>query len=240
MSLSFLKQIAAFVILTFSAWGALELLGILFTYNSLLPVWAMALIISTGITAIIVAYKKEAALVSQKKAKLLTGLRILSFVIVAFMLMQPVLIRTVSRKIERAIAVLVDTSDSMRHTDTDWTPSEQLSLAYEKEIIDQSDMPLPSLEPLSKAIRKLEPWLKTEITADKKPAAYKKLLKTSSRLVKELQDETDDFIKEIKGKTPGDRSDIDENSVTNALITLAQLQTTLKRLSTESGLTAYH
>lgn len=193
MNLSFLIEIAKFVGAIFLSWGVLELLGLFVSYNSLFPTWGMALIVGIGIMLIVIAYRRERRLVSHSKGIALVVLRAISFSIVALMLMQPVLQRTLTRKIERTVAVFIDSSDSMRFEEREWTPSEQLSIAYEAGLADHDDMPLPSLEPLVYLSERIKPWLASSVGEGKLPPQYRKLISQSrsmtSKLIKELDDE---------------------------------------------------
>lgn len=192
MNLSFLIEIAKFVGAIFLSWCVLELCGLFVAYNSLFPTWAMALVLGLGMMLIAIAYRRERKLLSRRQGDLLVGLRCFSFAIVAIMLMQPVLQRTLSHKIERTVAVLIDSSDSMRFEEDLWTPSEALSLAYEAELADLDDMPLPSLEPLEYLSGRISPWLASSIESGKLPPAFRKLISqsrsTARRLLKELDD----------------------------------------------------
>lgn len=190
MNLSFLVEVAKFVGAVILAWCGFELAGLFVDYNSLFPTWAMALVTGAGMMLVAVAYRRERKLVSKRRGALLVGLRCLSFGIVAFMLMQPVLMRSLTRRIERTVAVVVDTSDSMRFDDGEWTPSERLSLAYGAGLAEPDDMLLPSLEPLEYLQRRLTPWLESDFADGKTPPAYRKLVSqsrsTARRLAKEL------------------------------------------------------
>lgn len=193
MNLTFLTEIAKYIGAIILAWCGYELAGLFVTYNSLFPVWAMAIVTGVGMMLIATAYRRERKLLSRRRGAFLVTLRCISFGIVAFMLMQPVLMRTVTRKIERTVAVLLDTSDSMRFEDGEWSPSERLSFAYEAGLVDQNKILLPSLEPLEDLRHHLVPWLESDFADGKTPPAYRKLVSqsrsTARNLVKELTDD---------------------------------------------------
>lgn len=194
MNLSFLIEIAKFVCAIFISWVVLELGGFFVSYNALFPTWAMALVSGVGMMLIAIAYRRERKLLSRNRGIWLVSLRCFSFAVVALMLMQPVLQRTLSRKVERTVAVMVDASDSMRFQDDCWTPSEALSLAYEAGIVQRDKKPLPSLEPLESLSERMKPWLSSSLDGGRLPPAYRKLISQSrseaGRLLSELDSES--------------------------------------------------
>lgn len=191
MNLSFLKVSLRIVASVAAAWIALEAIGLFLTYGTLFPVWAMALVIGVGVNLINSFYRRERALVSKKTGRWLLAMRIFSFCLVALILMQPIFRHTVSRRIERVVAVLLDTSDSMTFTDTEWDAGERLSIAKQAKLIDgKRDIPLPSLGSFEEQLAKLSPWIESEFAEGKTPSTFRKLVnetrKTAGRIEKEL------------------------------------------------------
>ena len=193
MNLSFLKVILRFVIAVFAAWCGLKLISLFVSYGTLFPVWAMALVIGAGIVLIEAFYRRERRLVSPSCGRLLVALRCFSYCVVALILMQPILQRTVTRRIERTVALLADTSDSMMFIDTEWNAGERLSLARQAKLVDDDEILLPSLETFDGLMARLSTWLASDFAEGKPPSAYKKLVadtrKSAEKLEKELADE---------------------------------------------------
>ena len=146
MNLSFLKYVLRFVLAVAAAWVLLRLLGLAVSYAAVIPLWAMALVIGCGCVLIALLYRRERRIVSAACGRWLVALRCAAFCVAAFILLQPVLQRTVTRRIERTVAVVLDASASMRFNDDGWTPGERLSLARQKGLVDDDVVLLPSLE----------------------------------------------------------------------------------------------
>ena len=136
MNLSFLKYVLRFVLAVAAAWVLLRLLGLAVSYAAGIPLWAMALVIGCGCVLIALLYRRERRIVSAACGRWLVALRCAAFCVAAFILLQPVLQRTVTRRIERTVAVVLDASASMRFNDDGWTPGERLSLARQKGLVD--------------------------------------------------------------------------------------------------------
>ena len=136
MNLSFLKYVLRFVLAVAAAWVLLRLLGLAVSYAAVIPLWAMALVIGCGCVLIALLYRRERRIVSAACGRWLVALRCAAFCVAAFILLQPVLQRTVTRRIERTVAVVLDASASMRFNDDGWTPGERLSLARQKGLVD--------------------------------------------------------------------------------------------------------
>ena len=192
MNLSFLRHILRLVLSVAAAWAALSLLGLALDYSAVIPVWAMSLAVGTGCFLIELFYRRERRLVSPACGRWLVALRCAAFCLAAFVLMQPVLQRTVTRRVERTVAVLMDVSDSMRFNDDGWTPGERLSLAREAELVTEREILLPSLETFSDRMDKLAPWLESEFAEGRTPSAFRRLAadtrKAAEKLSKELSD----------------------------------------------------
>ena len=124
----FLRKAGHFLLPVFPAvalaWSLLQVLGRLADFGALLPVWVMALVFGLGCVAIALAYRRERRVVSLRTGRALVALRCLSYCIVAFMLLQPVLVTVLVRHVERTVAVVFDVSGSMRFRDMEWTDGE--------------------------------------------------------------------------------------------------------------------
>ncbi len=189
MNLSFLKYILRFVLAVAAAWGALRLLGLVITFGSTFPLWAMALVIGAGCVLIELFYRRERRLVSKPCGRWLVALRCASFCIAAFILLQPILQRTVTRRIERTVAVLLDVSDSMRFTDDGWNPGERLSLARQAGLVRESEILLPSLETFAANMERLAPWLESDMAEGRAPSAFRRLVSDTRKAAERLADE---------------------------------------------------
>lgn len=187
---SHLRLFARFAGLVAICAGILSLLAALFNCTPPVPVWAMSLLAAVAVAAIVAAYRRERALVRPATGRAILALRLLSTALVAFMLMQPVLLRTVGRKIVRTVAVLVDTSDSMRFTDTAWSPGESISLALESGLLADGSRVLPSLDDFRRSCDALRPWLEEPFPGGEEPEACRRsareALASARRLVREL------------------------------------------------------
>ena len=181
--------IAAVVGSVFLAWCAIQLAGLALAYNAPFPTWAVAIAAGVAMRFAALAYRRERRLVSPRRGRALVALRVAAIALVAFMLLQPTLLKTRSRRIERTVAVLVDTSDSMRFDDGGWTPSERLSLANEAGLVRSDSLLAPSLEPLDYLARRLDPWLSADLAAGKAPPAYRKLVSQSRATARRLSRE---------------------------------------------------
>ncbi len=189
MNLSFLKYILRLVLAAAAAWIALRLLGLVLAFGSTFPLWAMALVIGVGCVLIGLFYRRERRLVSERCGRWLVALRCAAFCIVSFILLQPILQRTVTRRIERTVAVLLDVSDSMRFTDDGWNASEHLSLARQAGLVRESEILLPSLETLASRMERLAPWLESGLGEGRTPAAFRRLATDTRRAAEKLAKE---------------------------------------------------
>lgn len=199
MNNSFLGNLWKFVLLFFLSLGGTELASLLLDFRTPVPMWLMALVLAAGIALIAKGYAHERGLISPGKGKILASLRTVSFLVLFFVLLEPVYVGTVSRNIERCVAVILDTSGSMRFTDRGWTPSEKVSLALSKGIAKKEDIPCPGIEKLAEALEELRPWiLHGGDQSGKKPGRYSDALKKALKLSIKLEGE----LKEKRGGHP--------------------------------------
>ena len=189
MNLSFLKYILRFVLAVAAAWIVLRLLGLVVAFGSTFPLWAMALVIGSGCVLIALFYRRERRLVSTPCGRWLVALRCASYCIAAFIIMQPILHRTVTRRIERTVAVLLDVSDSMRFTDDGWNPGERLSLARQAGLVRDKEIFLPSLETFASRMERLTPWLESDMAEGRAPSAFRRLVSDTRKAAEDLADE---------------------------------------------------
>jgi hypothetical protein len=112
-----------------AAWCFLQALGRFVVYGCAWPLWLAALMMGGGVETALIALELERRVVSPALGRLVMLLRAAAIAIVALILMQPVLIRYLDKKITRRVAVLVDESTSMRFIDRQWQPRETLGFA---------------------------------------------------------------------------------------------------------------
>lgn len=187
--LSGIRSFALFAGLVATCAAAFAGLGAIFKCTPPLPPWAMALLASTAIAATMAAYRRERAFAGRKTGRLLLSLRLAAIAAVLFMLMQPVLLRHVSRRVERTVAVLVDSSDSMRFNDASWSPGESLALAAELDFLDGGAAGLPSLPRLAESCRELRPWLEHPFPDAREPEACRRIAKRALASARDLRGE---------------------------------------------------
>lgn len=187
--LAFVKTVFQIVGAIAVSWVALALLGLALGYSSLVPTWAMAIVVGAGCCAIEALYRRERRIVSKRIGRALVVMRCAAYCLVAFMLLQPVLQRTVSRREERTVAVLIDSSSSMRFADTNWNALERISLARAFGLVEADDIPLKSLDRCVTALAELRPWLSGASSQKATPAARKassQAQREASRLLREI------------------------------------------------------
>jgi hypothetical protein len=173
-----------------AAWCLLQFLARFVVFASTIPLWAMAIVMGVGFELAGTFYRRETRLLSRRAGRLLVALRSFSFLLVALIILQPVLARTFTRRVERTVAVVLDTSDSMCFTDDAWSPGERLSLGRAAGLAEEDELLLPSLEPLDDLAARLRPWTASELPTAELPSSLRRLVgragKTVDRLAREL------------------------------------------------------
>ena len=112
-----------------AAWCFLQAFGRFAVYGCSWPLWMAALIMGGGVETALICFELERKAVSSRMGKTIMLLRGTAIAIVVLILMQPVFIRYIGKKITRRVAVLVDESTSMRFVDRQWQPRECLGFA---------------------------------------------------------------------------------------------------------------
>ena len=112
-----------------AAWCLLQLLGRVAVYACTWPLWVAAVMLGIGIETASSCFYRERLAVPRRLGTVILALRALAIALSVLILMQPVLVRFTGKKITRRVAVLVDSSASMRFTDRQWQPSERLAWA---------------------------------------------------------------------------------------------------------------
>lgn len=119
------RMLLAFI----TAWCFLQALGRFVAYGCTWPLWLAALLMGGGVEAALISFEFERRALSRRMGHVVMLLRGAAIAITALILMQPVLIRYIDKKITRRVAVLVDESTSMRFVDHQWQPAECLGFA---------------------------------------------------------------------------------------------------------------
>lgn len=125
------RMLLAFI----TAWCFLQALGRFAAYGCTWPLWLAALIMGGGVEAALISFEYERRALSRRMGHVIMLLRGAAIAIAALILMQPVLIRYIDKKITRRVAVLVDESTSMRFVDQQWQPEECLGFATRQGLI---------------------------------------------------------------------------------------------------------
>lgn len=170
-----------------AAWATFQVLGRFVVFGCQWPVWAVALVLGATVEATAALYFRERRVVGVRVGLLLTALRAAALALTAIIILQPVLMRTVTRRIERCVAVLLDESDSMRFTDTGWSTGERLALARQFGLLQEREHLLPALEPLMALTPRLRPWAASELDGAHTLPSLKRLLDDGHRQARELE-----------------------------------------------------
>ncbi len=112
-----------------AAWCLLQLLGRVATYACTWPLWLAAVMLGLGIETAYSCFFRERQVLSPRLGMLVMGLRASAIALSVLILMQPVLVKFTDKKITRRVAVLIDSSASMRFTDRQWQPRERFAWA---------------------------------------------------------------------------------------------------------------
>lgn len=117
------------VLATVGIWLAFQVLGRIFVLTTNWAIWPVALGAAGAAEALVWLYALERRTVSRRVGLLLTGLRIGLLGLLILMLIQPVLVAIWSETRKRTLALLVDTSASMRISDRQYPAYQKLRLA---------------------------------------------------------------------------------------------------------------
>lgn len=120
-----LRSAAGFVALLLAA-EALERYLVLGTRW---PLWTLALAAAVAVEAALRLYRLEREVAGPRAGRALAALRTGLLLLAAAMLLQATFVHRSERQMRRTVAVLVDTSGSMRVADTQMSPPERLRLA---------------------------------------------------------------------------------------------------------------
>lgn len=99
------------------------------TFANTWALWPLLLAGAVAVETVLALYTLERQAVPARTGQLMAGLRVALILLVVLMLCQPVRTFEVSRKVDRHVAVMLDTSASMRLADTGMIPAEKARLA---------------------------------------------------------------------------------------------------------------
>jgi hypothetical protein len=107
----------------FAIWAALALLGVVVRIAPDWPLWAAAMVLAGIAGGLVWLYGYESRAVGFRYARRLVALRLAALGLIAWILLEPTFVRTVTRRIEREVVVLLDESASMKLVDDGQTKS---------------------------------------------------------------------------------------------------------------------
>lgn len=81
------------------------------------PLWAVAIAAAAAVELILWLYQYEAGAVTPQRARWIIGLRLAALAVLVWILIEPVWVRKVDRKIQREVVVVMDDSGSMHLKD---------------------------------------------------------------------------------------------------------------------------
>ncbi len=106
-----------FAAATLTIWGLLVLLEHVVRISPVWPSGWLALGVAATVEFILWLYRYEAGAVSPERARCVIGLRLAALAVLVWILIEPVWVRKVERKIRREVVVVVDDSGSMHLQD---------------------------------------------------------------------------------------------------------------------------
>ncbi len=110
------------------AWGCLVGLSQVVRISPGMPLWAAAAVLAAAGSLIAWLYRYEAGAVTPRRARWMLGLRLAALVVLAWVIIDPVWVRKVPRKIQREVVVVLDDSGSM-HLQDEGTSATRIALA---------------------------------------------------------------------------------------------------------------
>ncbi len=181
------------VLAAMAAWCAVQLLGRAVVFGCGWPVWSVAAALGITVEGMAACYGHERRLAGGRLGHLLVVLRALALTLVALLVLQPTLMRTATRRIERCVALLVDDTESMRFADTAWSVGERLALARQLGLLPGMERLLPDLEPLAALPPRLRPWAAAGMDGGNRPPdALRRLLDEGERRARALDGQLHD------------------------------------------------
>ncbi len=112
-----MKHFVRFLLVFLALWGALTLLSRWVRMIPDWPLWLIALLSSAAVVGILFLYQYESGAVTQKRARWLIALRLFALGLLLWILLEPTWIRTIIKKQQREVIILLDDSASMHLTD---------------------------------------------------------------------------------------------------------------------------
>ncbi len=106
-----------FAAVTLAIWGLLALLAHIVRISPVFPSGWLAVGVAAAVELILWLYRYEAGAVTLERARWVIGLRLAALAVLVWILIEPVWVRKVERKIRREVVVVVDDSGSMHLQD---------------------------------------------------------------------------------------------------------------------------
>jgi hypothetical protein len=177
-----------------AAWCALQALGRAVDFTCRWPLWSAALLAGVAVEAAAALYARERRVIPPRLGLALVILRAAAVAAVLLMLLQPVLTRTVNRRVERHVAVLLDDSASMHFVDRQWTAAERIGLGVHAGLCDESERLVPALARLAETRESWRTALRDVAATNQLPAPVLRVLREGATYLRDLQAQTDRAI----------------------------------------------
>jgi hypothetical protein len=107
-------------------WFVLQFIAKFIFFATPWPLVVLGLIAGFGFEGLLFLYKHEVLIAGDKYGKLISPLRIAFFLLLIFMLGEPVFRRDKTVTVDRHVVVLIDDSDSMHIVDKQWSDAEKM------------------------------------------------------------------------------------------------------------------
>ncbi len=177
-----------------AAWCGLQLLGRCVELGSRWPLWLAGLVAGLAVELTVALYGRERRVIDRRLGYALVALRCTAIVMLILILLQPVLKRTVGRRIVRRVAVLMDDSDSMHFTDRQWTLSEKVGLGVQSGLCGADERQVPALERVPAWHARLSEQMRAAPPTNQAPTTLVRTLREGTALVRELQTQVDRLV----------------------------------------------
>ncbi len=112
-----MKILIRFTVVALAGWGLLLGISRGGRLSPDWPLWAVAVATAAAVELILWLYRYEAAAVTPGRARWIIGLRLAALAVLVWILIEPVWVRKVERKVQREVVVVLDDSGSMQLKD---------------------------------------------------------------------------------------------------------------------------
>ena len=125
-----MKHLLRFPVIFLALWGVLQGLGKVVRLSPEWPVWAVALGTATAVELILFLYRYEFQAVTPQRGRWMVALRLVTLLVLVWILIEPTWIREVERDRNREVVVVLDDSASM-HLKDDGAEATRLEIGKE-------------------------------------------------------------------------------------------------------------